>query len=105
MVRSAANSEDDLSGRNKGGDQIAAAKPSLLRDGKRRWKDRGARVYADTGFGRPVEFEGMRQSAVGEGGHRRLHQVSARAQDPALPPLPVCRRVLDDHAAPRQTVY
>src|SRR4051812_2898647 len=100
----AADPQNDLGSRDKRGDHILAPKPALLRNGKSRWKDCGARMHANARFGGPIELEGMRQTPVGKGGHGRLHKTPPRTEDPALAALPVGRRVVDDHSAPWQAI-
>ncbi len=73
----------------------------LLRDGERRRQHRRAGMRAGPRPGQRVEFEGMRQRAVGERRRRRLHRAAA-PEDAARAARAGALGIVDDDPAPRQ---
>jgi hypothetical protein len=92
----------DLGAGHHGGDERTAAIAALLGDREAGSEQRRRRMCPAVGFGRAIEFEGMRQRAVGERSRGRLHARPVDAEDHALAAGAVALRMGDDHPAPRQ---
>ena len=105
MAGGAADADHHLGAGDEGGDQRAPADAALLRHRKPRRQQRRARMHAGARAGEIVEFERMRQRAIGERGHRRGDERAARSEDAALAAARAhALRIADDDLAPRQAV-
>ena len=103
MAGSAADADHHLVAGDKSGDQVAAGcgRTRLLRHRKRRRQYRRAGMRAGTGPGQAVQFEGVRQRAVGERCRRRLHRAAA-PEDAAGAAGAGALGIVDDDPAPGQ---
>ena len=100
----APDADHDLGARDEGGDQLAAADAALLRHGKAGREQGRARMHAGARPGEIVHLEGMRETAVGQGGGWRMHPCAAGSENAALAAGAVLLRKGDDDPAPRQII-
>jgi hypothetical protein len=103
-MRRAPDPDHDLGAREEGSDQLAAAAAALLRHGKAGRKQGRARMHTGARPSEIVHLEGMRETAVGQGGGWRMHPCSAGSENAALAAGAVLLRERDDDSAPRQII-